>query len=87
MDFDQPDKYFICNACTQPIFRARKYYVMVKQTDTGALYSGHQHAILWQKLNFHWGIFEFLDIHRGPEGAKIGFIQLIIEFGALIVDL
>ena len=31
--------------------------------------------------------FEFLDIHRCPEGAKIGFIQLIVEFGDLIVDL
>ena len=26
---------------TRPIFRARKYFVMVKQTDTGALFSGH----------------------------------------------
>ena len=25
----------------RPIFRAQKYYVMVKQTDTGALVSGH----------------------------------------------
>ena len=26
---------------TRPIFRARKYFVIVKQTDTGALFSGH----------------------------------------------
>ena len=26
---------------TQPIFRAQKYYVMVNQTDTGAIFSGH----------------------------------------------
>ena len=29
--------------------------------------------------------FEFLEIHRCPEGAKIGFKQLIVEFGDLIV--
>ena len=33
--------YYIEHLKTQPIFRARKYYVMVKQTDTGALDSGH----------------------------------------------
>ena len=25
----------------QPIFKATKYFVIVKQTDTGALFSGH----------------------------------------------
>ena len=29
------------NSLALPIFRARKYYVMVKQTDTEAFFSGH----------------------------------------------
>ena len=32
-----------------------------------------------------WVNFEFLEIHRCPEGAKIGFKQLIVEFGDLNV--
>ena len=36
--------------------------------------------------NFDWANFEFLEIHRCPEGAEIGSRQLIFEFSDLNVD-
>ena len=46
---------------------------------------GYAHfEILKQKIN-GWGLFELLEIHRCPEGAKLGFKKLIILFGGLIV--
>ena len=41
----------------RPIFRARKFYVIVKQTDTGVLFSGHWQVSLCQKLKFLLGDF------------------------------
>ena len=38
--------------------------------------------MLKQKI-IGWDLSEFLEIPRCPEGAKIGFKQLIVEYGEL----
>ena len=53
---------------------------LVSQDKGGCIESGNTN---WKKIN--QGNCYFSEIHRCPEGAKIGFKQLIVEFGDLIV--
>ena len=53
------------------IFRAKKYNVMNKQTDTVALFSGHWQVIIWWKLKFLLGDFWVFRNSQVFRGGKI----------------
>ena len=67
-------------ATSRPIFRARKYYVIVKQTDTGALFSGH----MAKTKIFVGGFLSFQIVTGVQKGQKIGLHSLLLIFETLL---